>query len=315
MTHESGALTPVSPSIRVVTVCYNSRATLEEWYRLTATPKVSVKFVDNASSDDVAPLARRAGAELIRSEVNVGFGRGCNLGLDELREEWVAFVNPDVDVTVDQLLALAARAPMAVVATSPLLVNSVGEAQPDVFRVLPSALRLIQLWLFGRKMTLPVPANATGRIRVQVTSGACLMVRSRALSRPAFPEWLFLNVEDIHLCQQLGAIGNIDVDTTIRVRHKKLSSASSVPMADIFAETARSTSAYAAFHFGLLRWIAVYVAIVCGFTMRALTRRWPPLLAFKLARLMMSEGTAILRGHPRTAGAEFVGRARDLTHG
>jgi GT2 family glycosyltransferase len=52
--------------------------------------------VDNASSDGIAErLGERREVLLIRSETNLGFGAGCNLGAHRARGRYLVFLNPD----------------------------------------------------------------------------------------------------------------------------------------------------------------------------------------------------------------------------
>lgn len=57
-----------------------------------------VIVVDNASSDGSADLVARdfPRVELIRSEANLGLGKGNNLGLESTTGDFVAFCNPDI---------------------------------------------------------------------------------------------------------------------------------------------------------------------------------------------------------------------------
>lgn len=79
---------------------------------LGGTP-ADIVVVDNASTDGSADAvaARHPGAVLVRSEVNLGFAAGVNLGLGQVRDGFVVLVNPDAVVRpgavqhlVDQLV-------------------------------------------------------------------------------------------------------------------------------------------------------------------------------------------------------------------
>ncbi|MCU1537107.1 MAG: putative glycosyltransferase, partial [Humibacillus sp.] len=222
--------------VLAVTVLYNSEQALTSWYQLEQTADVRVVVVDNASSDGGAALARQRGLEVVTSPDNVGFGRGCNLGASLADgEEWIAFVNPDVAITAERLLEVADRAPDGVVATSPLLVDVDDEVLGDVERSRPTTWFVIAVWLAGKRgirSRTPAPSTTSGaRLTTEVTSGACLLVRRAAFeSAGRFPAWLFFNLEDIVLCEELAALGSIDVDLGARVRHQKLSSADATPL-------------------------------------------------------------------------------------
>jgi len=52
--------------------------------------------VDNASTDDSADLAERAGAKVLRLERNLGFAPAVNRGIEAAGSSWVAILNNDV---------------------------------------------------------------------------------------------------------------------------------------------------------------------------------------------------------------------------
>jgi GT2 family glycosyltransferase len=60
-----------------------------------------VVVVDNQSSDGTADLVAREHpwVRLVRSPVNLGYGRGCNRGFEEVATPYVLFMNPDVVVS------------------------------------------------------------------------------------------------------------------------------------------------------------------------------------------------------------------------
>src|SRR5207302_727367 len=99
-------------------------------------PGTRVHVVDSASTDGTAAVARGAeSAELIELERNLGFGAGCNLGLQKAEGRVVALLNPDVELLDDSLLELAhelerAGSPDRLLA--PLVLNSDGTRQDNV---------------------------------------------------------------------------------------------------------------------------------------------------------------------------------------
>jgi N-acetylglucosaminyl-diphospho-decaprenol L-rhamnosyltransferase len=89
--------------LSIITVTYQSASKISEFLRAahSAAPSAEIVVVDNASSDDTCQLVRDAdvGARVVSAPVNLGFGRGCNLGVEHCRGEWLLFANPDVQLT------------------------------------------------------------------------------------------------------------------------------------------------------------------------------------------------------------------------
>ena len=295
----------------VVTVAFRSLAALERWYVTETNDDVRVVLVDNAGGEDLGSVATRLGAPLVTSPTNVGFGRGCDLGAAlAAGEEWVAFVNPDLAITSEQLLEVIDAAPSDAVALCPLLTDPDGTPLPDVARTSPTALQLALPWIIGargdRGTGLATP-EAGRHQEVEVTSGACLIVRRAAFEAVGgFPDWLFFNAEDIYLCDQLRARGRLYVDHGVTGVHEKLSSANTVPMAAIMAETARATSAYAAVRFGRLSWLGVYLAVVAGMTLRAVFRPGLRPLLGRTASLLWREAGLARQGRLGPVEPVFV---------
>ena len=97
------------PLVSVVIVTYDSAAVLPgclESLEATAEVEIECVVVDNASADDSAAIARRAGATVIENERNEGFGRACNRGAAAARGEVIVLLNPDTTVTSDWLAIL-----------------------------------------------------------------------------------------------------------------------------------------------------------------------------------------------------------------
>jgi len=94
------------PVVGVVIVAFNSSETISECVKSSlADPAVaSIVVVDNASEaackDIVEMLGSRDSRVQYLASDNVGFSRGCNLGVERIgRCDTVAFINPDVEIT------------------------------------------------------------------------------------------------------------------------------------------------------------------------------------------------------------------------
>jgi GT2 family glycosyltransferase len=94
---------PDRPLVGIVVVNYNggdrTLACLQRLHELTWPPhQTRIVLVDNASHDGVADevASRWPKVDVVRSDRNLGFGGGCNLGFDRLRDvDYIALINND----------------------------------------------------------------------------------------------------------------------------------------------------------------------------------------------------------------------------
>ena len=189
MTAEAEALRRVS----IVTVTHDSAGVLPGF--LDACPAgVAVIVVDNASRDGGADLAGAAGARVLRSGRNLGFGAGCNLGLAAATTEFALLANPDARLSAAAIAALVAAAdafPEAAI-LAPLIRNAAGAPVRswDAGQVRRRRLR-------RDRRTEPWPE---GPLCAEHVSGACMLVRTADGLR--FDEGFFLYYEDDDLCAE-----------------------------------------------------------------------------------------------------------------
>ena len=94
----------------VIIVAYNSGHFLEDCVSsiYDSEPEVEVLIVDNASTDGSAnsACAEFPGVRIVRSERNLGFGAGNNLGAAQASHPFLVFLNPDTVVIMGWLEAL-----------------------------------------------------------------------------------------------------------------------------------------------------------------------------------------------------------------
>lgn len=97
-----------------VTVTFQSRSTIDHalapFREACASGRHVCVVVDNDSTDGTADHVARAHpyARLIRAGVNLGFGRGCNLGAKDCATEFLLFLNPDASLPPHELDKLVA---------------------------------------------------------------------------------------------------------------------------------------------------------------------------------------------------------------
>jgi GT2 family glycosyltransferase len=163
------------------------------------TPACEIIVVDNASSEGNADTVEACfpNATLIRSESNLGFAAGCNLGAENSHGKFLVFINPDTLVEEGWLEALVApldSEDQIGLTTSRILLLD----QPDRINACGCNVHLAGLILCrgtGRsKETYPQSEE------VAAISGACFAIR-RDLFRVlgGFDEDMFLYGEDTDL--------------------------------------------------------------------------------------------------------------------
>jgi N-acetylglucosaminyl-diphospho-decaprenol L-rhamnosyltransferase len=188
----------------IVTVIHDSESELarllDSIARLPERPRVLV--VDSGSSDAGAALAADWGAEVVRLEGNLGFGAGCNAGIERVTEPVTAFVNPDVELLDDGLARLASDAVAGRALLAPRLMNADGSVQ-DSAHPLPGRLGGLLSAVVPRRL-LPArfePWRSDRPRTVGWAVAACLVGRTDELRQlgPFDPD-AFLFYEDMELC-------------------------------------------------------------------------------------------------------------------
>jgi N-acetylglucosaminyl-diphospho-decaprenol L-rhamnosyltransferase len=103
--------TPPARTVHAVIVTYNSSDTaprcIERLLASEGLDELRVTVVDNASPDGGAPAlaARYPELEVVTNEVNVGFSAAVNQAVADSDSQWIAVINPDVEIHVDTLAA------------------------------------------------------------------------------------------------------------------------------------------------------------------------------------------------------------------
>ena len=101
----------MTPRLSVITVNYNGlplTAALVDSLRRHLADAVEIVVVDNGSAcDEAAELRRRyPGITVLRSERNLGFAGGNNLGIRAAKGDYLLLLNNDTEVADDSLLDL-----------------------------------------------------------------------------------------------------------------------------------------------------------------------------------------------------------------
>jgi GT2 family glycosyltransferase len=200
---------PAPPRVTIVTVTWRSAATIGGF--LASCPAdLPVVVVDNASPDETPATvqAQRPDAQLIQNERNLGFGAGCNRGLEAVRTEFALLANPDSRLSAAAIAALVGAADLhpGHVLVAPILLDEAG----GPIRSWDAAQRRRRLLRRDRGAE-PWPE---GRFCAAFASGACLLIRTEARLR--FDETFFLFYEDDDLCARAGGVL---IEPAARVAH------------------------------------------------------------------------------------------------
>lgn len=179
---------------------------------------LEIIVVDNNSSEDLA-VFDQPGVRLIRSEVNGGFGAGCNIGARAARGEYLLLLNPDTILYNDVpaiLYDFMERHPLAG-AAGPMVYNEDGTLDygagrrwmsltNDVLEHSTLCFRFPRLPLIGRPYYGDWDHRSTRR--VECLLGACMMFRKKAFEAAGgFDEAFFLYCEEVDLCRRLDRAG------------------------------------------------------------------------------------------------------------
>lgn len=213
-----------APDVSVVVVSFNTRDLLRECletlYIHAAGLCLQTIVVDNGSRDGSADMvaAEFPQVELIRSEVNLGFGPANNRGFAVARGTYLVLLNSDAFVGEDTLrrsLDLMEAHPEVGLAGG-RLVGRDGAWQPsarlfpsllnDLFTISGLSARYPGSRLFGRvDRTWADPNEAAD---VDWVPGAYSIIRKSVLDAVGwFDERFFLYFEEVDLCRRIKAAG------------------------------------------------------------------------------------------------------------
>jgi N-acetylglucosaminyl-diphospho-decaprenol L-rhamnosyltransferase len=175
-----------------------------------------VVIVDN---DTPEPPELPHPARVIHNEQNLGFARACNQGISASEGDLVVLINPDALVEKDffrRLEAFFEESP-AVGVAGPRVLDADGRVQLTARRELSMISGLLgRTSLLTRlfpsstlvKKQFPAVTELTGPTAVDWVSGACMVVRRRALDEVGLlDERFFMYFEDADLCRRVREAG------------------------------------------------------------------------------------------------------------
>jgi len=228
----------------LITVTYNASSFIEAYLSsvksiLESTEGVYLIIVDNNSSDETVSLVSsfvnqnslELRITLIASDLNLGFGSGCNLGANravELGANYLWFLNPDTEARYEALhgltLALSESAEVDFVGSILMDANGAKRSSafnfPTIARIFTSASRTNLLgFLRQNTPTLPIPKTL---LQVDWTTGASFAAKASSFCRlRGFDEDYFLYFEEVDLFYRANKLGmKVFVDPRSVVYHE-----------------------------------------------------------------------------------------------
>jgi GT2 family glycosyltransferase len=206
--------------VSIVIVSFNTCAVLREClhsvYREVGSLRVQVIVVDNASNDGSPKMIEQEFGDvvLIRSDINLGFGRANNLGFEAVRGRYVVLLNSDAFLTegsLERSVAHMEANPSAGLGGGRLIGRD-GSRQPSA-RMFPTVLNDL-IVLSGLAVRFPRSrflgrfdrtwANENEAAAVDWVPGAYSIIRAEALAAAGpFDPRFFLYYEEVDLCKRI----------------------------------------------------------------------------------------------------------------
>ncbi len=268
---DANALPDQTGLVGVVVVSRDSSSHLRALLPHLLDSFTQVVVIDNKSKDDSVEIAKAAGARVVPMPVNAGYSAACNEGARQLgsRLEWLAFVNPDVVLSTENLRALTTDVPEDIWAVAPLTVAPDGRPVPDVARPAPTPSFVAAMFMGLTRSKAPLEGltdKRNGRYYyADILSGSCLLIRqNRFTAVGGWDEAFFFNCEDIDICVRIRAAGGLSaIDKTVQVTHEKGRSSAHATGEARRLELARAYATYFQIHGS--RWDTALVAAAAYF--------------------------------------------------
>jgi len=170
----------------------------------------------------IADIGGGFAIQIVEIGENVGFGRAHNTGFQISRGEYVLFLNPDTRISPGVLVGMLdvfARDQKIGIA-GPLLVDEVGNIEPDCFGNRRTPLSTIGRKIFQRSKNLEQAGEEV--FETDWISGGAMLVRKGVFEKMGgFDEKFFMYFEDVDLCLRAKKAGHkIAVNPKARIFHE-----------------------------------------------------------------------------------------------
>ena len=216
--------------VSVVTVNFNQPAVTEELLQSISSfnhyPDTEIIVVDNGSKDNPVNnwITKYPDVRFIRSEVNLGFAGGNNLGIKQAKGEYLFLINNDTEITeglIDQLAAILDQqpevgmiSPKIIFFQQPNILQYVGFTPMNFYTARNNCLGYME----EDRGQYDSMTGETGFIH-----GAAMMVKKEAIERAGLmSESFFLYYEEMDWCERIRQAGyKIWVEPRATIYHKE----------------------------------------------------------------------------------------------
>jgi len=217
-------------SVSIITVNFNQSFVTEELLSSISTtntyPNIEIIVIDNGSKTNDIPKwqIKYPGIKFIRSEINLGFAGGNNLGIQQATGEYLFFVNNDTEFTPGLIATLANTldyfpqigmiSPKIMYFDKPDMIQYAGYTPMNYYACRNHCIGQFETDN-GQYDNITAP---TGYIH-----GAAMMVRREAIEKAGLmAENFFLYYEEFDWCDRIKKAGyEIWVDTRAMIYHKE----------------------------------------------------------------------------------------------
>ncbi len=221
------------PLVSIISVNFNQlEATMEMLVSLehSSYPNFEVIVVDNGSVQNPGSkiLNRFSDTIFIRSDENLGFAGGNNLGIERASGDFLFFINNDTEIVSGLIYQLVAQFNKikGLGAISPLIYYHPSVANGRQNLVQFAGATLVHPYT-GRNQTLGLGELDNGQFRIPEESpyahGAAMMISREVLEKVGpMPEMFFLYYEELDWCEQIRKAGyKIYIDPVAKIYHKE----------------------------------------------------------------------------------------------
>jgi GT2 family glycosyltransferase len=226
--------------VSIITINYNSldvTCELLQSVRKFGGKEVEVVVVDNASVDNPEAFIRNHFPEVkfVRSEKNLGFAGGNNLGIKASKGDFLFFLNNDAELTagaIEKLLALfSTNSGIGIASPKICYHNARPGSEQDVIQYVGTT-HVHQLT--ARNSTLGERETDNGQYQkaepTAYAHGAAMMVPREVLDKAGLmSEDFFLYYEELDWCEQIRRAGyDVWVEPSAKIYHKESYSVSKI---------------------------------------------------------------------------------------